>query len=643
VSSFDDFSVHFLYFYAILREMIWTDKKFLWLLFSSLFVVTLELLSLIKITLPDTIALPFYLIVILGIGYHTLYEGVKALFRLNFKSINLLMLIAVCGALYLGKYEEAAVVIVLYTLAEKLEDLGVMKSKSALKALVGQMPKEVVIKGKGEVVKVSDLQIGDIVEVRPGSMLPIDGTVVEGFSSVDESPITGEPIPKDKNVGDQIYSGTFNLQGYLEVKVTARSEESTLSKIQQLTFEATESKAQTQKFIESFAQVYTPSIIVLAVGLTAVPVLFGGDFDHWFLESLTLLVIACPCALVISTPISIYSAVGRASSMGVLIKGGRYLETIGRVRALAFDKTRTLTVGKPYVTDVITYGTNTEEQVLSCAAGIERFSEHPISESIVEAAEARNLIPHMVVNFQSVMGKGVKAHCTVCESGHRCVGKLQFVLEEHDVPEEITARINELQREGKTVVVISSDKEITGLIALADTIREESPQLISNLKKLNVKSAMLTGDHATAAKVVGEQLGIDEVHADLLPAEKVERLKKMLDQHGIVGMVGDGVNDSPALAASSVGISMSSLGSDVAIDAAEIVLLNDRLSLIPRMVKLGRRTNRIIQTNTFFAVFVKLIFVTLALLGRGHLALAIFADVGVTIVVILNGLRLLKH
>ena len=635
--------LHFHHPFAMLKDMIWTDKKFLWLLFSSIFVVILELLSLIGITLPDAVALPFYLFVIFIIGYHTLYEGLKALVSLNFKSINLLMLIAICGALYLGKYEEAAVVIVLYTLAEKLEDLGIMKSKSALKALVDQMPKEIKVKGQKGLIKVSTLKIGDIVEIKPGSMIPIDGKVVEGFSSVDESPITGEPIPRDKTIGDPIYSGTVNIQGYLEIEVLALSQDSTLSKIQQLTFEATQSKAETQKFIESFAQVYTPLIMVLAIGLTAIPVFFGGEFDHWFFESLTLLVIACPCALVISTPISIYSAVGQASSMGVLIKGGRYLEVIGRVRAMAFDKTRTLTIGKPHVTDVITFGKNTEDQVLSCAAGIERYSEHPLSESIVAAAEKRNLSPHDVINFESVMGKGVKAHCTVCDTGHRCIGKLQFVLEEHEVPEEVLARIDSLQQEGKTVVVISSDEEITGLIALSDTIREESPELISELKKLNVQSAMLTGDHETAAKVVGGRLGIDEVHADLLPDGKVESLQKMIDRYGIVGMVGDGVNDSPALAASSVGISMSSLGSDVAIDAAEIVLLNDRLSLIPKIVKLGRRTNRIIQTNTFFAVLVKLIFVSLALLGRGNLALAIFADVGVTILVILNGLRLLKR
>ncbi|NGX57412.1 MAG: putative cadmium-transporting ATPase [Chlamydiae bacterium] len=623
--------------------MIWNDRKFLWLFFSSVFVVTLELLSLIGITLPDTIALPFYIFLILVIGYHTLFEGFKALFTLNFKSINLLMLIAVCGALYLGKYEEAAVVIVLYTLAEKLEDLGILKSKSALKILVDQMPKELTVKGEEKPVSLSSIKLGDIVVIKPGGMIPIDGEVVEGLSSVDESTITGEPIPRDKSPGDAIYSGTLNNQGYLEVKVTALPQDSTLSKIQQLTYEATKSKAKTQKFIESFARVYTPTIMLMAIGLTAIPVLFFGEsFDLWFFESLTLLVIACPCALVISTPISIYSAVGKASSLGVLIKGGRYLETIGHVKAMAFDKTRTLTLGKPHVTDVIAFGKSSEDEVLSCAAGIEKYSEHPLSESIVTAAKARHLDLHESTDFQSFMGKGVRGTCTVCESGHRCVGKLKFILEEHSVPEEIIEKIESLQREGKTVIVISSEHEITGLIALSDTIRDESPELIEKLHSMGVKSAMLTGDHEIVAKTVGDALGIDEVHAELLPEDKVNSVKEMIQRYRVVGMVGDGVNDSPALAVSSVGISMSSLGSDAAIESASIVLLNDRLNLIPQIVKLGRRTNRIIRFNTFWAVMVKLVFVGLALTGHGNLALAIFADVGVTVLVILNGLRLLK-
>ncbi len=621
----------------------WSDVKFRWLVFSGIFVIILELLSLLGYTLPNSIALPFYLAVILAIGHETLLHGFTALLKLNFKSINLLMLIAVVGALYLKKYEEAAVVIVLYTLAEKLEGLGIQKSKSAMKILVDQMPEELFVKGRGGPIPLNEIQIGDIAQIKPGQMIPLDGTVTSGFSTVDESTITGEPIPKDKIPGDDVYSGTLNRQGFLEIKVTALSKNSTLAKIQEITYEAVKSKAETQKFIETFAGYYTPIIMLLAIALTTIPTLvFQQNFDAWFLEALTLLVIACPCALVISTPISIYSAVGKGSSMGVLIKGGRYLEAIGNIKAIAFDKTRTLTIGKPHVTDVIPFGENTKEQILSCAAGIEQLSEHPLSDSIVEAAKGKGLQLHKATNFESVIGKGVKAECTVCESGHRCIGKLEFVLEEHHVPDRVVEVIENLQREGKTAIVISSHHEVIGVIALADKIREESAELIKDLQNMNVKSALLTGDQNLSAQTVGKSLGIDEIRAELLPQDKASEIKDLLDKYQVVGMVGDGVNDAPALALASVGITMSSLGSDTAIEAASIVLLNDRIGLIPKIILLGRRTTSIIRFNTFWAVLVKCVFVVLALSGLSNLALAIFADVGVTILVVLNSLRLMK-
>jgi Zn2+/Cd2+-exporting ATPase len=621
----------------------WSDKKFRWLVFSGIFVIILELLSLLDYTLPDPYALPFYLVIIFAIGHQTLLHGMTALFKINFKSINLLMLIAVAGALYLGKYEEAAVVIVLYTLAEKLEDLGIAKSKSALRVLVDQMPKTLFVKGKEREIPLNEIEIGDVARIKPGQMIPLDGRVVKGSTTVDESTITGEPIPKDKVSGDDVYSGTLNMQGFVEIEVAALPKDSTLAKIQEITYEAAKTKAKTQKFIETFAGYYTPAIILLAIGLTAIPTLiFHRDFDTWFLESLTLLVIACPCALVISTPISIYSAVGKASSMGVLIKGGRYLEAIGNVKAIAFDKTKTLTAGKPRVTDVVPFGKNSREETLSCAAGIERLSEHPLSESIVEAAMDEGLKLHEATNFESVMGKGVKAECTFCDSGHRCIGKLEFVLEEHEVPNEVIEVIEKFQKEGKTAIVISSHKEVIGVIALADETRKESPKLIDELSRMGVASVMLTGDQNLAARAVGKSLGIDEIRSELLPQDKASAITELLEKYKVVAMVGDGVNDAPALALSSVGITMSSLGSDTAIESASIVLLNDRIDIIPKIIRLGRRAASIIRFNIFWAVLVKLIFIALALAGLSQLALAIFADVGVTVLVVLNGLRLLN-
>jgi Zn2+/Cd2+-exporting ATPase len=623
--------------------MLWSDKKFRFLVFACILVGIFEFLSFGGIHLPAYVAIPLFLGIIIAVGYETLYHGFQALIRLDFTKITLLMVIAAVGAFYLGKYEEAATVIVLYTLAEKLEDIGIAKSKSAFDALLARMPQEVIIKGVERAVPVDKVTIGQVMIVKPGEMIALDGVVSEGGSSVDESTITGEPIPKDKLMGDMVFAGTLNTHGYLEIKVTKLSKETALSKIQELTFQATKTKAKTQQFIEKFAKYYTPIIIVLAILLVIIPVLiFGQPFNLWFLEALTLIVIACPCALVISTPVSVYSAIGNASRRGVLIKGGRYLESLGETKAIALDKTRTLTVGKPHVTDVIPYGKQSKEDLLSCAAGIEKLSEHPLSLSIIEAAESDGLDLHEVENFQSIMGKGAKAECLVCESRHHCIGKLQFVLEEHDVPHDVVNQVEELQQQGKTVIVISTDQEVEGVIALADEIREESPAFIKNLQDHHIHTVMLTGDNETTAKVVGEELGIDEIHANLLPEEKSTKIEGLLKRYKSVAMVGDGINDAPALALSSVGISFGSLGSDTAIEAASVVLLNDNLSLIPKMVKLGKRTLNIIRFNTSCAVFVKLIFIALAFAGLSSLAMAIFADVGVTVLVILNSLRLFR-
>jgi Cd2+/Zn2+-exporting ATPase len=593
--------------------------------------------------LPYFIEIPLFLAIILGIGYKTLWHGLKALLQLNFKSINALMLIAVIGAFYLGKYEEAAVVIVLYTLAEKLEDLGIEKSQSALGVLIEKMPKVVSIKGKQDPILLTDVQVGDILIIKPSDMIALDGKVVAGSSYVDESTITGEPVPQDKYEGDSVYAGTLNKQGYLEIEIQKRSQDTTFAKIKELTFQATKVKAHTQKFIETFSQYYTPAVILLAFLWVAIPTLFFGQpFDAWLLRGLALIVIACPCALVISTPISIYSAIGNASTQGALIKGGRFIEAIGQIKAIALDKTRTLTYGLPIVTDILPFGNNSKDQLLECAAGVEIFSEHPLAQSIVEAAKRGQLSPHEVENFQSFMGKGVKADCLVCNDKHHCIGKLPFILEEHTVPQEIIDEIDLLQQQGKTSIVIATHQEIEGVIALTDQIRPESQPLIKGLKQLGITPIMLTGDHYAPAQVVAQTLGINEVKAGLLPEGKAAAIKELVTQYQSVAMVGDGVNDAPALALSSVGITLGSLGSDTALEAASIIILHDRLDVIPFLIRLGRRTIQTIQFNTALAISIKLIFIGLALFGMTNLALAIFADVGVTILVVLISLRLLK-
>jgi len=634
------------------KSGLWQDRKFLWLIASVALVAVFEFLSLLgeNYKLRRDIALPFFAVIILAVGWQTLWSGLKALSKFNFRSINLLMTIAVVGAFYLGEYEEAAVVIVLFSLGERLESFGIQSSKSALQALVDRTPKTAKIKsehGQEKELPLEEIKVGDVLVIKPSDMIALDATVILGASSVDESTITGEPLPKDKHKGDAIFAGTLNMQGYLEARVTKTAKDTTLAKIIETTFAATKTKAETQKFIETFASYYTPSIIVIAALLVIVPtLLFGAAFNPWFEQAITILVIACPCALVISTPISIYAAIGNASAKGALVKGGKYIEAIGQIKAVAMDKTRTLTYGKPKVTDVIPFGDATREHLLACAAGIERYSEHPLASAIVAAANAENIDLHQVENFQAVLGKGAKADCVVCYDSHHCIGKLPFISEEHEVQDEVIKRVEELQRAGKTSIVISSNESVEGIIALTDELKAESKQTVAELKKLGVEVVMLTGDNHAPAMLVAKEVGITEVKAEMLPEHKADAIKGLLGKYGGVAMVGDGVNDAPALALSSVGIAMGAAGSDTAIEAASIAILNDRLELIPYLIRLGRRTISTIRINTAAAVLTKLVFVVLAVLGLteyvGGLAGAIFADVGVTVLVILNSLRLLR-
>ena len=619
------------------------DNKFIWLIFSLFIVGIFEILSFSGWNLPSNIAFPFFLIIILLIGHKTIINGLKSLIILNFTSISLLIVIAIAGAFYIEKYVEAAIVIVLFNLAEKLEEHGIETSKAALSSLAERMPKTAFVKRLGRVVAVEGVNIDDEIAIKPGEIVPLDGVVTTGFTAVDEAAITGEPIPKDKMKDDLVFAGTLNKQGYIEVRVTKQAKNTTLAKIQEITSQAFQQKAQTHKFIETFSSYYTPSIIALAVFWAIVPTyFFSVPFRQSLQEALSLLVIACPCALVISTPVSIYSAIGNAASKGILIKGGRYLEALGKIKAIALDKTRTLTFGNPAVTDVIPFGLQTRESILSCAAGIESQSEHPLAQSIVQAAQEENLALHPIENFQIKVGKGAQADCLVCEDKHHCIGKLELILEEHRVSNEVLEKINFLQKEGKTVIVICTHKAVEGVIGLQDKIRPEGKQMIEDIKKMGITPVMLTGDHKTSALAVAQKIGIENVKSNLLPEDKAKAIQELLSQYDAVAMVGDGINDAPALALSNVGITMSELGSDTAIEAASIVILNEHLKHLPFLIRLGRKAIKTIRVNTLLAISIKVIFITLALLGMSNLALAIFADTGVAAIVILNSLRLSK-
>lgn len=617
------------------------NKQFRLLLLSLLLVLPLEFLSFFSFHFPIWFELPFFLLIILYIGRSVFRSGIKSLVHFNFADINLLMTIAIIGALYLQQFEEATIIVILFSLGNVLEDFGIERSQKALQELVAKTPKSALVKGEKDKTPIDQIKLGEIVVIKPGDYIPLDGDVVEGRSLVDETAITGEPLPKNKYIGDTVYGGTLNGQGYLEVKVTKTASDTTIAKIIDLTYQALEKKSHSQQFIELFAQYYTPSVLIIAVLLVVIPVfVLGQPFQHWFTEALTLLLISCPCALVISTPISIFSAIGNASKKGVIIKGGKFLEEIGKVKAIAFDKTRTLTKGEPIVSDVIPLNGVSKEELLADIAGVEVYSEHPLAKSMIAKTDEENISSHPFVNFEAVMGKGIKGECTVCVDKHHCIGTIQFITEQHKVSDKIIKQVEKFEQEGKTAVVLSDNKNVEGIIGITDAIRPESKSVINELKKYGITPIMLTGDNLSAASYVAEQVGISEVKAALLPENKATEIQRLMGKYHTVAMIGDGINDAPALAISSVGIAMGAIGSDVAVENADIAFMNTNLSLTPYLIRLGRNTLKTIRTNIALAVGVKSLFLLLAVIGKSNLAFAIFADVGVTLIVVLNGLRL---
>jgi Cd2+/Zn2+-exporting ATPase len=583
----------------------------------------------------------FLTAIIVG-GIFVVQEAFEGLTKKKFLNIEFLVVVASIGALYLGQLGEASAVVFFFSLAEAFESFGKKRSRKALEELISNNPKQATLKD-GSTVHIDAVALNSIVVVKPGDLIPLDGVIVIGTSAINEASITGESLPKDKIVGDAVYAGTINVNGYLEIKVTKASKDSTISKIVQLVSGAQKSKTQSEEFVESFAKYYTPSIAIAALFIVGVPVLFfDGSFYVWLERAITLLVIACPCALVIATPVTVTAALGGASKKGILIKGGKYLELLGKVKAIAFDKTGTLTIGKPIVTDVITLNNFTEQELLADVAGMESFSTHPLAEAIMEYAKQKGITPHQMESYQNVPGKGGKAICKICDDLQHCVGNFKM-MDAHNVSiSEISKDAEKLEMEGKTVVLVSEEDKVMGMIGISDTVRETSAKTVKMLVENNVVPAMLTGDNVHSASYIAKSLGIQNVFAGLLPEEKVEKIKELKSKYGIVAMVGDGVNDAPALALSDVGIAMGSKGTDIALETADMVLMSDRIELIPDVIRLGQRTLGTVKVNIALAVGSKLIFVVLAVLGMAHLGVAIATDTGVAILVILNGLRLFK-
>ncbi|MGA9188199.1 MAG: heavy metal translocating P-type ATPase [Methanosarcina sp.] len=576
-------------------------------------------------------------------GFLPAKNGISVLINAREFDMNFLMTIAVVGASALGAFEEAATVVFLFSFGNALQGYTLDKTRNSIRALMEIAPKEALVRrGITEItLQVKEIVIGDVIIVRPGERIAMDGKVSTGYSTVNQAPITGESIPVEKQPGDEIYAGTVNERGSLEVKVTKLAKDNTISRIIHMVEEAQGQRAPSQQFVDKFAKYYTPIVIVLAALVAAVPpLLFGQPFEKWFYEAMAMLLVACPCALVISTPVSIVSAIGNAAKNGVLIKGGMYLEEVGALSVIAFDKTGTLTEGRPQVTDIIPIDGIPDKKFLSIASAIESRSEHPLAEAIVKSAKEHGAEISSISAFEAIPGKGAKA---MVQGKTYQIGNSRLFTEQAIDLKNVEGEVSRLQNEGKTVMMLGDDKRILGLIAVADVLRENSGQAINKLKKAGIrKIIMLTGDNESTARAIATKAGVDDFRADLLPEDKVDAIKSLLVEHGKVAMVGDGVNDAPALAISTVGIAMGAAGTDTALETADIALMADDLTKLTDTIKLSRKTLGIIKQNIAFALIVKGLILLLVIPGWLTLWLAVAGDMGSSLLVTLNAMRLLR-
>ncbi|MEO7298049.1 MAG: cation-translocating P-type ATPase [Verrucomicrobiota bacterium] len=589
-----------------------------------------------------------FAIAIIAGGWFILPKAIRAARQLSL-DMNVLMTVAVAGAAAIGEWSEGAAVTFLFALSESLEAFSLNRARKAIKSLLQLTPETALLKRgeRFEEVPVEQVKVGDILAVKSGAKVPLDGEVISGESSINQAPITGESMPVEKKIGDQVFAGTINGEGSLEIRVTKIYSETTLAKIIHLVEEAQGQKAPSQRFVDKFARIYTPSVFLLGLAVLLVPTLFfGGEWSVWIYRSLVLLVIACPCALVISTPVSIVSGLTAMARRGVLVKGGVFLEEIGRLKALAVDKTGTITEGKPRVQQVIPWNGKSEEEILRVAASIDTHSEHPLAQAVVKYAEEKKIQFQRGDNYQAQTGRGAEAQI----DGHLYfVGNHRFAHESAVCSDELEKKLNEIEGQALSVVIVGHKPhadckgEVLGILAVGDTIRANAVEAIKALHAAGVeKIVMLSGDNQRTVDAISKQVGIDEAKGDLLPDQKIEHVKELLTKYKHVGMIGDGVNDAPAMAAASIGIAMGGAGTDTAIETADVALMQDDLSQVAETIALGRRTVRIIQANIIFALTVKALFLGLALFGYTSLWLAILADTGATLVVIANSLRLLR-
>ena len=583
---------------------------------------------------------PFYLLAYAIGGYQKAWEGLQTLIKEKDLDVDLLMVVAAIGAASIGFWRDGAILILIFSLSGALEGYTLERTNDEIKAIMKLRPEEAtVLQGNVEKrVRVEELQQGDRLLVRPGERIAVDGLVREGYSSVNQASITGESIPIDKSTGDEVFAGTMNGQGTLVIEMTKPAEATLLAKIIHLVQEAQSERPPSQLFMERFEGIYAKIVIAGAVLIAVLPpFVLGWSWSETIYKAMIFLVVASPCALVSSIMPAVLSGISNGARKGILFKGGAYLETIGDVKVVAFDKTGTLTEGIPRITQVIPYGNYTENEVLSIAASLETWSEHPIAKAIIRKAKEANLHHCSASKLVAVPGFGVHG---IVEGQEYQIGKLDLT-EGQKLPDEEMKAVRELEKQGNTMIFVQVRKERIGVLAVKDTLRPQAKEAVKRLKNMGIKVVMLTGDSSSTAQIMGEQVGVDQVYSELLPEHKVDIIRK-LGEYGKVAMVGDGVNDAPALAVSSVGIAMGAAGTDVALETANVVLMADDISKVSYAIALGRRTTRVVKQNVTFAVAVMLLLVISNFFGNINLPLGVIGHEGSTIIVIISGLRLLR-
>lgn len=573
-------------------------------------------------------------------GFSTYSKGLTAL-RQGRLNISALMTVAVTGAFLIGQWPEAAMVMALYAIAELIEARAVDRARNAIKSLLDLTPDRAEVRqpdGEWKELAAADVALEAIVRVKPGARIPLDGVVMTGNSAINQAPVTGESMPVDKIAGDPVFAGTINGAGALEVRVTAAAGNTTLARIIQAVEQAQGSRAPTQQFVDKFAAIYTPAVFALAVAVALLtPWLMGLSWMAALYKALVLLVIACPCALVIATPVTVVSGLASAARRGILIKGGVYLEGAHKIRAIALDKTGTITEGKPrLVATEVLPSPIPAAQVLRWAGDLAGHSDHPVSKAIVQGLGHSN---GQLEQFTALPGRGTQART---DGQTLILGNHRLIEERGLCTPAIEARLAEHEAQGRTVTLLAMESQVLALFAVADTIKESSREALSELHALGVRSVMLTGDNPATAQTIARQAGIDDARGNLLPEDKLTAIEDLQTRYGVTAMTGDGINDAPALARANIGVAMGAAGTDTAMEAADVVIMNDDLRRIPELIRLSRRTRSVLWQNIVLALGIKSVFLVLSVLGGATMWMAVFADMGASLIVVFNGLRLLK-